>query len=93
MNGHDDVPILRLKPTHRGLNLNVTDYAARNISNDHDFTKLFTPSSSPSVKPTKAPTGKPSSKPTIRPSPIPTMKPTGKLATNRKLKSELTMKP
>lgn len=47
-------------------------YTAKNVSNDHDFTKLFTPSSGPSISPSSSPSLFSSFMPTTEPTPSPT---------------------
>ena len=61
------------------ITFNDTDsnlYAAKNVSNDHDFSKLFAPSVSPSSIPTLIPSTEPSSVPSASPSVSPTSSPT-----------------
>ena len=53
-----------------------SSYAAKNVSNDHDFSKLFQPSISPSQFPTITPSSFPSSTPTVVSSAIPSTEPT-----------------
>jgi len=55
-----------------GLGENSSAYAAKNVSNDHDFTKMFTPSAPPSRVPSLSPSLMPSQLPSLMPSSAPT---------------------
>jgi len=69
------VPRLTLE-VNSAENSNIIDYAATNISSDHDFTKLLTPSHQPSFSPSLIPSYQPSFSPSFTPSTTPTTTPT-----------------
>jgi len=69
----DSPPLILLESSASGLVVDIANstYAAKNVSNDHDFSKLFVPSSTPSQYPSALPSVSSSAEPTVHSSTVP----------------------